>query len=172
MTYTVRPETPDDYPAVRGIHRLAFGGDGEARLVDALRRTPGFKPELSLVALDGGTIVGHILFCPIDIETERGDVATLALGPMAVRPGFQRRGVGSALVRSGLEVCRRTGHTSVVVVGHAEYYPRFGFVPAIPNGICPPFEVPDEAFMVCELVPGALRGVWGRVRYPSAFDDV
>ncbi len=170
MHCRARPETPDDYTQVFGVNRLAFGREEEARLVETMRRTPEHIPELSLVAESDGRIIGHILFSPITIETVVGPVRTLSFAPMAVHPDFQRRGVGSALVRAGLEAARRLGHKSVVVLGHAEYYPRFGFVPARPRGIEPPLDVPDEAFMLIELVPGALAGVHGTVRYPPAYD--
>jgi putative acetyltransferase len=149
---------------------LAFGCEEEAQLVEAMRQTPGHIPELSLVAEHDGRIIGHILLSPIVIETADGSVSTLSLAPMAVRPEFQRRGVGSALVRAGLEAARRLGHESVIVLGHADYYPRFGFVPARPRGIEPPLDVPDEAFMLIELVPGALAGVRGTVRFPPEYD--
>lgn len=167
----VRPEDPSDYAAIYEVNRYAFGQDNEAELVEALRRSPEFIPELSLVAEVAGCVVGHILFSPTVITARTQAVPTLLLAPMAVDPDHQRRGVGSALVREGLDACRRLGHTSVIVLGHAGYYPRFGFVPAIPKGIVPPFSVPEDAFMVCELIPGTLDGVQGTVRFPPAFDD-
>ena len=170
----IRAETAADFPAVREVNRLAFGRDAEAGLVDALRATDGYIPSLSRVAVVDGRIVGHILFTRIGIVTAGGVVPTptLALAPMAVLPEHQNRGVGSALVRDGLETCRRLGHGSVIVLGHPAYYPRFGFVPARPRGIAAPFPAPDEAFMLIELVPGALNGVQGTVQYPPAFSEV
>jgi putative acetyltransferase len=165
----IRPEEPDDYAAIGEVNRVAFGQEDEARLVEALRRSSDYIPQLSLVGLIEGRIIGHILFSPVVIETPERDVPTLALAPMAVHPDFQRRGIGSALVREGLKVCQRLGHASVVVLGHPGYYPRFGFVPGLPRGIQPPFETPPGAFMVCELRPGALAGVHGTVRYPPVF---
>ncbi|UCD57603.1 MAG: N-acetyltransferase, partial [Candidatus Hydrogenedentota bacterium] len=117
-------------------------------------------------------IVGHILFTPIIIETQRGAVSALALAPMAVRPEFQNQGVGSELVRQGLKECRRLGHKVVVVVGHPTYYPRFGFSSARAKGLEAPFHVSDEAFLALELVPAALDGRSGMVKYPSEFDEV
>ena len=171
MNYiTVRPETPADIPAIFNVNLLAFGQPVEAQLVDALRRDGDFIPELSLVAVLEGRIVGHILFPPVTISSPEGDIAALDLAPMAVLPEFQGRGIGSLLVREGLASCRRLGHHIVVVVGHPAYYPKFGFSPARERGIDVPFPVPDEALMVTALVEGALEGVHGIVRYPHAFD--
>ena len=138
----------------------------------ALRDAEGFDPALSLVALRDDTVVGHILFSPIDIVRDGSNVPALALAPMAVRPAFQRQSIGSALVRAGLEACRRSGHRIVVVLGHAQYYPRFGFTPAGESGVRAPFEVPDEAFMVLSLVDGGLDDVAGVVRYSAPFSDL
>ncbi|MCM2266292.1 MAG: N-acetyltransferase [Elusimicrobiales bacterium] len=168
----VRPETPKDFDAIRKLNKKAFKGKSESKLVDAIRESDGFIPELSLVAETAGLVVGHILFSPILIKGPQGETPALALAPMAVLPDFQKRGVGSALVRRGLEECRRLGHKIVVVVGHDEYYPRFGFVRASDKGLRLPFEAPDEVFMALELAPGALSGVSGEVVYPREFHDV
>lgn len=165
----VRNETPADYETVHEVNRLAFDQENEARLVEALRQ-PG--KTISLVAEEGGRVVGHILFSPVTIETPRRPVPALALAPVAVLPALQNRGIGSVLIRQGLEECRQQGHRIVIVLGHARYYPRFGFTQARPLGIEPPFEVPDAAWMALELCPGALEGVRGVVRYPAAFDEV
>jgi len=116
-------------------------------------------------------VVGHILFSPLVIETKDGAVAALALAAMAVRPEVQNQGIGSELVPEGLEWCRSLGHRIVVVVGHPDYYPRFGFSPARARGLEAPFPVPDEAFLALELVPGALDGITGVVQYPPPFSD-
>ncbi len=172
VAITLRSEQPADCAAIAEVNREAFGQWNEAELVAALRQAEGFDPALSLVAVRESEVVGHILFSPIDIERDGGDVPAVALAPMAVRPAYQRRGVGSALVGTGLEVCRRVGHRIVVVLGHAEYYPRFGFTPACECGVRAPFEVPDEAFMVLSLVDGGLDDVAGVVRYPAPFSDL
>jgi len=169
---TIRPEQSSDYAAAEEVNRLAFGQDAEAQLVAKLREADGHDPALSLVAVSDGQVVGHILFSPILIETEGGKVAAMALAPMAVLPDYQRQGIGSALVRKGLEACRQAGHRIVVVLGHAEYYPRFGFKPANRHGLSSPFTVPDEVFMAMALVPGGLDDIGGVVRYPAAFDEV
>lgn len=170
MTLTVREEQPSERDAVFTVNRLAFGQEEEARLVDALRACPEAQPTHSLIAVDNDRIVGHILFSAIMIETPTGAVDSLALAPMAVLPDCQKRGIGSQLVCKGLETCRDQGHKSVVVLGHPKYYPRFGFAPARSYGIRPRFDVPDEAFMVLELEPGALTGVNGVVRYTPPFE--
>ena len=151
------------------MNKLAFGQEDEPRLVDALRESDDFIPELSLVAVKEEKVVGHILFSPIAIETEIGYVRVLSLAPMAVLPEFQKQGIGSELARKGLRECERFGHEVVVVIGYPEYYPRFGFSSARAKGLEAPFEVPDEAFMVLEINEGALDGISGMIRYPPAF---
>lgn len=168
---TIRPETMADHAAVHDVNVLAFGREIEARLVEALRQSPDFIPELSLVAVESGQVVGHVLFSPMTIEEQGTSTPALALAVMAVRPEFQKRGIGSSLVRHGLKECRRLEHQIVIVVGHPAYYPRFGFSSARAKGLEAPFQVPDEAFMALELVPGALDGISGMVRYPPAFDE-
>lgn len=153
------------------MNLLAFGTEDEAHLVETLRKSDDFIPELSLVAINDGRVVGHILFSSISIETQQNDASALALAPMAVRPEFQNRGIGSKLVRHGLKECQRLGYKVVVVVGHPAYYPRFGFSPARAKGLEAPFQVSDEAFLVHELVPGALSGISGMVKYPPAFEE-
>lgn len=169
---TIRPEGQEDCTAIDEVNREAFGRENEARLVGNLRKSVNFIPELSLVAVKDGSVVGHILFSPIAIQMGNGRLPALALAPMAVRPECQNQGIGSQLVRHGLRQCRDLGHKVIVVVGHPEYYPRFGFTPARAKGLEVPFPVPDEAFLVLELVPDALEGINGVVNYPSEFDDV
>lgn len=167
----IRVETPEDYSAVRQVNEEAFGRRGEAKLVDALRKNA--QPYVSLVAEAGSRIVGHIFFSPVVIESEvHAPAAALGLAPMAVLPEFQNQGVGSDLVRRGLEECRKLGHEVVVVLGHPEYYPRFGFIPASQKGLSCEYPVPDEAFMALELRAGALSGHKGLVRYNPEFSKV
>jgi putative acetyltransferase len=167
---TVRVENAEDIEAVRRVNELAFGRSDEAALVDALRAAS--DPQISLVAVVDGQVVGHIFFSPVTIESEESTSTALGLGPMAVLPAYQRQGVGSRLVREGLRECRRIGYDVVVVLGHPEYYPRFGFIPASRQGLCSKYPVPDEVFMVAELEPGALKGRRGLVKYRHEFDAV
>lgn len=159
----LRREKTDDIDAIGDIHRLAFHGDSEAVLVAELRANG--KIVLSLVAEREGRVVGHILFSPVRIESNSEPVHALGLAPMAVLPQFQREGIGSRLVRSGLQHCRDLGHERVVVLGHADFYPRFGFLPAAGFAVTCEYDVPQEAFMVLALREGAWRGVTGTARY-------
>ncbi|MGE3316510.1 MAG: GNAT family N-acetyltransferase [Planctomycetaceae bacterium] len=165
MTVSVRVESSVDFEAIRVVNRRAFGGDDEPRLVDALR--DGGYSRVSLVAVQNDRVVGHILFSTLPIVTETGVVPALSLAPMAVEPERQRRGIGSQLVRSGLEACRSAGHRIVIVLGHPEFYPRFGFTAELARPLESPYS--GEAFMAIELLPGALGGVKGRVEYPPPF---
>lgn len=169
--FTIRPEQHGDAAAIRDVHTLAFQRENEARLVEAIRASAFFVPELSLVAV-ADEVIGHILFSIISIETGKGSVSTLGLAPMAVKPDWQHQGVGSALVKEGLQACKASGFEHVVVLGHPAYYPRFGFQPAKTKGIEPPFPVPDEVFMVYEIKKGSLNDRSGKVKYPPAFDVV
>lgn len=166
----IRSEQREDHERIDEINRLAFGQPDEAQLVAAIRQADGFDPSLSLVAVQDDQLVGHILFSPISILGENGEVPALALAPMAVIPECQRQGIGSEVVTAGLQAARLAGHRIVIVLGHAEYYPRFGFVCTGQFGITSPFPGPDEAFMVLALAADALDGVTGEVRYPAAFD--
>jgi putative acetyltransferase len=167
---TIRAENAEDIPAVRRVNELAFGRPNEAALVDALRAAA--NPQVSLVAVENGQVVGHIFFSPVLIESEDSTSSALGLAPMAVLPEYQRQGVGSQLVREGLRECQHVGCKVVVVLGHPEYYPRFGFIPASQKGLRSEYPVPDEVFMVAELEPGALGGQRGLVKYRPEFDEV
>lgn len=163
----IRPEQPEDREAIRSVNDRAFGQKQEGWLVDELRDRG--MVILSLVAILEEKIVGHILFSPVTVESEHSSFAAVALAPMAVLPEYQRRGIGSQLVLAGLRECRKMGHEIVFVLGHPEYYPRFGFVPARGRGIECEFECPEEAWMVRELREGALAGRKGTVKFQPEF---
>lgn len=171
-SYFIRSELPADIPAIFNVQFQAFAQDGEARLVNALRDDGDFDPLLSLVAVHDDRIIGHILFPPISIVSGETETSAVALAPLAVHQDYQCLGIGGALVEEGLKECQRLGHRIVIVVGHPGYYPRFGFAPARERGITAPFPCPDNAFMALPLESGALDGVSGMVRYPTAFDTV
>lgn len=167
MTPQIRLEQPADLVGVRETNEQAFGTTTEARLVDRLRDSSDC---ISLVATVGDRVIGHILFTPVSIEPET-IIVVAGLAPMSVRPEYQRVGIGSELVRAGLDECRRRGYAAVVLVGHPEFYLRFGFVPGHTKGLECEFPVPAEAFMVLELDEAALAGVAGLVRYRPEFAD-
>jgi putative acetyltransferase len=168
----IRAEADQDVAAIAAIHRAAFGQDAEAVLVDRLRESA--DPYLSLVACASGAPIGHILFTPVTVDGADSARTFLGLGPMAVVPALQRSGVGSQLVRAGLRACRERSPAidAVFVLGHPEFYPRFGFELARPLGLLYESEAFAPAFFVHVLRPGALAGASGRVRYLPAFDAV
>jgi putative acetyltransferase len=167
----VRPENDADCCRITMVHDSAFKDSNEGRFVWLLRESKRFKRDLSLVAeAEPGTVVGHILFYPITIKGEDFSCASLEMAPLGVLPDYQKRGVGSELVRGGLEAARWLGHESVVVYGDPCYYERFGFKPARAWNIRPPFRILDEAFMALELKEGALATSGGTVSYPREFE--
>lgn len=170
----IRQETPDDFKEVFEVNRSAFGQNNEAALVDHLRRNPAvFVPGLSLVAVGSNKIVGHILFTRIKINDGNGTMhESLGLAPMAVRPGFQKRGIGGQLIKKGFEASKKSGFKSVIVLGHENYYPKFGFEPARKWNIKAPVDVSPGAFMAIELVKDGLKDVSGTVVYPKEFTAV
>lgn len=163
----IRQENPEDKEKIRIINTKAFETDTEANLVDTLRNSG--IPLISLVADEKGELIGHILFSPVTLA---GAPPIAGLAPMAVLPRCQNKGVGTGLVEEGLKYCRKAGYKAVVVLGHPEYYPKFGFVPAINYGIKSEWEVPAEVFMVKELEEFALKGISGTVKYHRAFSEV
>ena len=172
MYIIIRSESKEDYGHITRVNDLAFGQKHEGMLIDTLRKTDKFDPSLSLVALVKDGVVGHILFYPIFIRSQDSEYVTLALAPMSVLPDFQRQNIGSKLVREGIHRAKGLGFTSVIVLGHPLYYPRFGFEPASKWNIKAPFDVPDNAFLALELENDALRNKRGIVVYPEEFDSV
>jgi len=162
----IRAEERKDRAAVHAVNVSAFDTSDEADLVDALRDQA--LPLVSLIAEDNGAIVGHIMFSPVSLAGQPS-LKIMGLAPMAVAPKHQRKGIGSALVRAGLDQCAQLGFGAVVVLGHPAYYPRFGFSSSARYGIGCEYDVPEEVFMVVELQDGFLRGASGKVKYHAAF---
>jgi len=167
---TFRAEQIGDETAVRVLNEQAFGQPNEANIVDALRERGAVV--LSMVATDNDKLVGHVLFTEAIVTDAHSPFRALGLGPMAVLPSYQRRGIGSSLLRGALDECRELEYDAVVVIGHPEFYPRFGFGPAKLKGIRCEFDVPDDAFMVLELREDALAGRTGVVKYQPEFLEI
>jgi len=166
---TIRPEFPGDQASIHYVNQEAFGRNQEADLVDKLRKRGVLT--VSLVAVLDTIIVGHIAFSPVEIASEELSFVASTLAPVAVLPAHQNQGIGSKLVTGGLQECHRLGHDIVVLAGHPNYYPRFGFGQAYAKGIECEFEVPDEAWMIAELKHGALAGRQGKVRFQPEFRE-
>lgn len=164
----IRTEKKEDGANVRVVNVSAFETTSEADLVAALHEQA--HPIISLVADDRGDIVGHIMFSPVAL-TGHPELNIMGLAPMAVLPEHQRKNIGSSLVRAGLDACTKSGVGAVVVLGHPEYYRRFGFLPSAPFGIGCEYEVPEDVFMVKELQQGYLRGAAGIIKYHAAFGN-
>lgn len=168
----IRTAKADELEEVLSLMRVAFPDEDVDGLVEELVAGPSFIEEFSLVAKERGRTIGHALFTRAYIDSESGSVPVLCLAPLAVLPERQNAGVGAALVEAGLALARERSERMVVVVGHPEYYPRFGFRPALPLGILPPHVVdPAEAWMVVELTPGSLEGVRGDTRFEGPLAD-
>jgi putative acetyltransferase len=167
---TFRQEEPGDQIAIRRVNEHGFGGGQEADLVDALRQVNAIV--LSMVAVDGKDIIAHVLFTEVLVTQADTQLAALGLGPMAVLPWHQRKGIGTQLLKIALDKCRRLDYDFVVVLGHPEFYSRFGFSPAKPYGFSCEFDAPDEAFMVLELRENGLAGRSGIVHYRDEFRNV
>ncbi len=165
----IRSENENDVIAVHSLNTSVFGTEAEANLVDALRKKT--HPYISLVAEDNNEVVGHILFTPVSLSGHT-EINIMGLAPMAVAPEDQKKGVGSKLIYSGLERCKELRFGAIVVLGHSEYYPRFGFLPSSHFGISCEFKVPEEVFMVIELQSGYLRGKSGIIKYHAEFKNV
>jgi len=165
----IRTAHSKDAAGIRAVNVSAFGTTAEADLVDTLCERAA--PIISLVADDEGAIVGHILFTPMTLDTDR-ELKVMGLAPMAVATSRQRQGIGAALVQAGLDECWQLGAAAVAVLGHAEYYPRFGFAPASNFGLMSQYDVPDDVFMIVEGRRGALAGKHGLLRYHPAFAEL
>jgi len=165
----IRLEEPRDYSAVYAVNSDAFETAAEANLVEALRKEA--DAVISMVAEEKGKIVGHIMFSPVTISGN-ADLKLMGLAPMAVTPKHQGKGIGSNLVKAGLEKCKEYGFGAVFVLGHTWFYPRFGFLPCARYGIQCEYDVPEDVFMVLELKPDYLQGACGTIKFHPAFKDV
>ena len=166
----IRQEQPEDFQAIRTLNEEAFGGPEEANIIEKLRSD--CPDMLSLVAVCEDRIVGHILFSPAVIETDNGPVEGMGLAPMAVLAEYQNRGIGRKLIESGLDILRERVCPFIIVLGHPDYYPRFGFERASVYGLrCQWQGVPDEAFMVIFFDETLKQGVSGIARYRDEFDE-
>ncbi len=163
----IREERPDDIAAVRELNRRAFGQDQEGNIVDALMANGAAL--LSLVATLNDRVVGHIMYSPVSID---GKGRGAALGPMAVIPERQRQGIGSKLIEAGNQKLKDAGCPFIIVVGHADYYPRFGFRPASEHGIKCEWDVPDDVFMLLVLDQAKMEGVSGLAKYRHEFSSI
>lgn len=167
-TLALRPETLDDLPGIRLVNEAAFSTKSEADLVDLCRRNG--RIALSLTAIQERRVVGHALFTPITFDKSHVDGRGLGLGPIAVLPEFQRSGIGSRLMRAGLDHVRRLNYGFVVLLGNPAYYSRFGFTPGRMSGLSSDYGEGDE-FQALELSPGSLAGVTGKVKYVPEFEE-
>ena len=169
----IRQETEKDYKLTESVVEEAFkdaeyADHDEHLLVQRLRQGKAFIPELSIVAEIENEIVGHILFTRMLISGS-DEFESLSLAPLSVLPEYQRQGIGSELMRKGLTIAKGLGFESVIVVGHKDYYPKFGFEKASKWGIKSNFEVPDEAFMAIELKKNSLSGKSGVIKFAEEF---
>ncbi|MEG6590694.1 N-acetyltransferase [Paenibacillus barengoltzii] len=168
----IRAEEPRDARALFALHFQAFGErEDESKLVDRIRNSPQYNPSLSLVAEHEGQIVGHALFSKAEVVGKKQvSHEVVVLAPLAVSPFFQKQGIGTQLIQEGLQRTQELGYGVVFLIGHPEYYPRFGFKPARSLGFeLKQSEVPDEVFMAIELKEGATLSIQGELLYPEAF---
>jgi predicted N-acetyltransferase YhbS len=172
----IRQENHHDYKAVFNVIEEAFKTEPfsdhkEQFLVERLRKSDAFIPELSLVVEIDNAIVGHILVTKLKIKSETNIFNSLALAPVSVLPEFQGRGIGAKLILEAHKKAKELGHTSIILLGHEHYYPRFGYKQAHTFGIKLPFEVPKENCMAIELIENGLKGIQGVVEYPKEFSE-
>jgi predicted N-acetyltransferase YhbS len=177
LDITIRQELTTEYSKTEEIVKRAFLNETysdkkEHLLVNRIRKSDAFIPELSLIALNQHKVViGHILLSKIKIVDGDNTVDSLALAPVSVIPEYQKKGIGSQLIHTALKNAKNLGYHSVIVLGHKSYYPKFGFKPASLWNIQSPFEVPDEVFMALELTHHSLEKVQGVVHYSKAFSE-
>ncbi len=168
----IRQETSQDQKEVYSVNAFAFKREDESKLINKLRSTEHFIPELSLVAVDDERIVGHILFTKIHVKAKDEVYQVLSLAPMSVLPEYQGKGIGQKLIHQGLASARKIGYPAVLVLGHPKYYPKAGFKKASNWKIQCPFPAPDEAWMALELLPNGLAQKEGVAVFPDVFNEV
>ncbi|WP_431244628.1 GNAT family N-acetyltransferase [Flavobacterium sp. P21] len=174
MDIKIRQERKDDFESVfqlieKAFEKEEYSDHKEQFLVERLRKSEAFIPELSIVAETENKIIGHILFTKLQIKNESQTFHSLALAPVSVLPEFHGKGIGSKLIFHGHEIAKKLGYKSVILLGHQDYYPRFGYELCKKYNIKMPFEVPAENCMVISLTEDGLSNVSGEVVYPSAF---
>ncbi|KAF2341453.1 GNAT family N-acetyltransferase [Flavobacterium tistrianum] len=174
MEITLRQENKNDFESVfhlieKAFEKEEYSDHKEQFLVERLRKSDAFIPELSIVAELDNKIVGHILFTKLKIKNDLNSFESLALAPVSVLPEFQGKGIGSKLILQGHEIAKSLGYKSVILLGHQDYYPRFGYELCKKYNIKMPFDVPAENCMVIALTENALLGISGEVIYPSQF---
>jgi len=172
MKINIRSEHSGDEAAITRVNDLAFKQPKEGILIEKLREKHGFEKELSIVAELDEEIIGHILFFPIHVREKNDLYLTLSLAPLAVIPEYQRKGIGQQLIHEGHQRAKELGFTSVLVVGHPDYYPKTGYSKASGFEILCPVPAPDEAFMAIELMDGALNEVSGTAVFPEEYGEV
>jgi putative acetyltransferase len=172
MEIIFRGEQSSDEEGIRHVNDLAFKQPKEGKLIDLLRKKPAFEKQLSIVAELEGIIAGHVLFFPIHINDGKKLHLSLSLAPIAVMPKYQKKGIGLKLIEEGHKVARELDFSSVLVIGHPEYYPKAGYSKASGFGIQCPFPAPDEAFMAIELIDGALQDIKGMGEFPPEYLEV
>ncbi|WP_289665871.1 GNAT family N-acetyltransferase [Flavobacterium panacagri] len=174
MEVKLRQENKNDFESVfqlieKAFEKEEFSDHKEQFLVERLRDSDAFIPELSIVAEIDDTIVGHILFTKLEIKNETQAFQSLALAPVSVLPEFQGKGIGSKLILYGHEVAKSLDYKSIILLGHKDYYPRFGYELCKKYNIKMPFDIPAENSMIIELAKDGLKDVSGEVVYPKAF---
>lgn len=174
MKILIREELEKDYKEVEELVEEAFRNEEysdhqEHNLINRLRKSNEFINELSLVVEFDEKLIGHILLSKIKINKENESHESLAMAPVSVLPEHQNKGIGKLLIEKSITEAKRLGYSSIIVLGHENYYPKFGFVKASEFKIRPPFEVPEEAFMALEIEKGSLKDIEGVVEYSSAF---
>ena len=174
MNLTLRQEKASDISTVQSViqsafDNQAFSDQSEHHLVNAIRKSSQFIPELSLVAVYKTKVIGHVLMTPIRINNNGGNHRGLALAPISVHPNYQGEGVGSQLMHFAHKMALENGYEFIAILGHEAYYPRFGYTPAHTFGIQFPFGAPKENCMMIELIPGALEDVNGMIEYLPEF---